>query len=102
MRKKLVASAAVALLAAGTLAGCGSQTSSADAKTIKIGVDFELTGAEASFGSSALKGVQLAVDQLNKNGGVLGKTIEIVKADNASKADEATREAQKLINSDKV
>jgi branched-chain amino acid transport system substrate-binding protein len=109
--KKVVATTAAAILAMGTLAGCGTnnagggssnQSGGSDSGTIKIGLDFELTGAEASFGNSAYQGAQLAVDELNSNGGVLGKKIELVKADNASKADEATRVAQKLIDKDKV
>lgn len=101
MKRKLLAMSAVMTLAFGTLAGCGSNQSSGG-NTIKIGANFELTGGVAAFGQSALKGVQLAADQINEKGGILGKKIEIVSADNASKPDESTRAAQKLISNDKV
>lgn len=78
----------------------GGGGSSSD--VIKIGVDLELTGGQASFGTSALKGVQLAVDEINQAGGINGKKIEIVQADNASKPEESTRAVKKLISQDKV
>jgi branched-chain amino acid transport system substrate-binding protein len=110
MKKKLIAIAAIATLAVGTLAGCGSKPTSggngggggnAGGDTIKVGVDFELTGGVAAFGSSALEGAKLAAKEINDAGGVIGKKIELVIQDNASKPEEASRVAQKLI-SDKV
>lgn len=110
MKKKFFAIAAIATLAAGTLAGCGSKPTtsgngggggSAGGDTIKVGVDFELTGGVAAFGSSALEGAKLAVKEINDAGGVIGKKIELVIQDNASKPEEAARVAQKLA-SDKV
>lgn len=104
MKKQFIAAAAIMALSFGTLAGCGGSKQTAggtDSGTIKIGADLELTGDVAAFGSSALSGAKLAVKEINDAGGVLGKKIELVEADNAGKADEATRAAQKLI-SDKV
>jgi branched-chain amino acid transport system substrate-binding protein len=96
-------------LAMGMVAGCGSQSTSSsgasggdNASTIKIGVNLELTGGQASFGTSALKGIQLAAEEINNAGGINGKKIEIVQADNASKPEESTRAVQKLITQDKV
>lgn len=108
MKRKLIAVAAIATLAVGTLAGCGSKQAtpggnggSTSGDTIKVGVDFELTGGVAAFGSSALEGVKLAQKEINDAGGVLGKKIDLVVQDNASKPEEAARVAQKLV-SDKV
>lgn len=98
-----------ALLAGGLLAGCGNKTDNTTAEggnagggTIKIGADLELTGGKASFGDSALKGAKLAVKEINDAGGILGKKLELIEADNASKSEEATRAAQKLITTNKV
>jgi branched-chain amino acid transport system substrate-binding protein len=95
-------------LAMGMVAGCGSQSTSSqgssgdNGSTIKIGADLELTGGQASYGTSALKGIQLAAEEINNAGGINGKKIEIVQADDASKPEESTRAAQKLISQDKV
>ncbi|BCJ86587.1 ABC transporter substrate-binding protein [Effusibacillus dendaii] len=107
MKKKLLAVAAVMTMALGTLTACGSGKQAAsnggnNGDTIKVGANFELSGNVASFGNSALKGSQLAVQEINDAGGVLGKKIEIVQADNASKPEESARTAQKLISNDKV
>ena len=81
---------------------CGKSGSGADANTIKIGGLFELTGAVANYGTSGQKGTQLAVEQLNAKGGVNGKKLELVSADNKSEPSEAGNQATKLITKDKV
>jgi branched-chain amino acid transport system substrate-binding protein len=65
---------------AGLVAGCGGGGSSS--KDIKIGVVYELTGNTASFGTAAANGAKLAFKEINAKGGVLGKQIQIVTADN--------------------
>ncbi|MDT3426138.1 branched-chain amino acid transport system substrate-binding protein [Paenibacillus forsythiae] len=110
--KKIGAILLSTVLTAVLAAGCGSNNTensgssanggSSTGDTIKIGADLELTGGQASFGDSALKGAQLAVKEINAAGGVLGKQLELIEADNASKSEEATQAAQKLITTDKV
>ena len=78
--------------------GCGDQSSD----TIKIGANLEMTGSNATFGQSATNGAKLAIKQANEKGGVLGKKIELVVADNKSEAAEAANSMQKLISQDKV
>ncbi len=51
--------------------------SAATADTIKIGAPIPQTGPFASDGAVMQKAIQLAVDELNKNGGVLGKQVEV-------------------------
>lgn len=109
MKKTWIAAATALVLTVAPLAGCGEKkdttASSGDAGaggTIKIGANFEMTGGQASFGNSSMKGLKLAVKEINAAGGVLGKQLELVQADNASKSEEATRAAQKLISNDKV
>jgi branched-chain amino acid transport system substrate-binding protein len=87
------------LLAASLLTGCGSQQS---ANEIKLGADLEMTGNNATFGQSAANGAKLAIKQVNANGGVLGKQLSLVVADNKSEAAEAANAMQKLITQDKV
>ncbi len=87
----------VCMLAVG-LTGCGGN----DANVIKIGLLNEMTGGNATLGTSAANGAKLAFKEANANGGVLGKQIEGIVADNKSEPAEAANAITKLINQDKV
>ena len=89
------------LLVASVFSGCGGSEKKAE-DTIKVGADIELTGGSASYGKSAQNAIKLAFDQVNAKGGVLGKKMELVVADNKSEAAEATNAMQKLVAQDKV
>jgi branched-chain amino acid transport system substrate-binding protein len=106
IKKKFTQLAVVSTLLASILTGCGAGeiggSGSADGDTIKIGANLELSGGVASFGSSISKGIDLAVEEINKDGGVDGKEIEIIKVDNKSEGSEATSAAIKLTSKDKV
>ncbi|WP_042346968.1 ABC transporter substrate-binding protein [Bacillus massiliigorillae] len=70
--------------------------------TLKIGALFPLTGNLALLGEESYRGVELAIEQINKKGGVAGgKKIELVKGD-APDADAAQSEANRLINRENV
>ncbi|MDF2856625.1 MAG: Extracellular ligand-binding receptor [Neobacillus sp.] len=103
MRKKRLAGLFMSLMvAAGVMAGCNSSNTSGDGdKTIKVGANLELSGGVASYGQSIEEGIQLALDEINKEG-IDGKKIELVKFDNKSDAAEATSGTTKLISQDKV
>ena len=92
--------AAVSLFGA-VLTGCSS-TPAAATNEIKIGGNFELTGGVANFGKQTVNGIQLAFKEANAAGGVLGKKITLVTADNKSEPSEATNAITKLITQDKV
>ena len=103
IKRKFTQLAVVSTLLAGILSGCGAEGGgSANGDTIKIGANLELTGGVASFGSSIAEGIDLAVEEINKDGGVDGKKIEIVKVDNKSEGSEATNQAIRLTSKDKV
>ena len=72
------------------------------AKPYKIGSEQPLSGAGALGGKTALVGLQMAVDRINKNGGVNGRPVEIVVADDESKPDVARRKVEKLLLEDNV
>jgi branched-chain amino acid transport system substrate-binding protein len=63
---------------------------------IKIGVDLELSQAVAQYGQKELEGIRLAIDEINKKGGIGGKKIELVVIDNKSDKTEAQNVATKL------
>ncbi|MBL4953227.1 ABC transporter substrate-binding protein [Neobacillus sp. OS1-32] len=109
MRKKKVAGIFASLmLAAGVMAGCNSSTSGGgDSKEadkggeIKIGANLELSGGVASYGQSIKEGIELAFEEINKEG-VNGKKLKLVPYDNKSDAPEAITGATKLTSQDKV
>jgi len=74
----------------------------ADTSPIKLGFNLEETGNAATFGVSAHKGAELAIDELNAGGGVLGRSIEAVFDDNASLPQQSANVASKLINQNRV
>ena len=84
--------------------GCkkSAEQIAADEQVIKVGEFASLTGKEAAFGQSSHRGTQLAIDDLNARGGVLGKEIKLVYEDNLSKAGESATIVRKLISRDKV
>jgi branched-chain amino acid transport system substrate-binding protein len=71
-------------------------------ESIRIGVYAALTGTTATFGQSTQKGVDLAVDQANAGGGVLGKQISVRYEDDQGRPEEAQTVVTKLINQDRV
>lgn len=72
--KKFMTMTAVSAMALTTLAGCGSSDSDKPATdngdSIKWGVNYEQSGAAATYGTSHVEGIQLAVDEINAAGGV--------------------------------
>ncbi len=87
-------------LVAAVLSSCGG--GSGGGSTIKIGEFASLTGKEATFGISSHEGTQLAVEEINAAGGVLGKKLELITEDDQSKAGEAATVVNKLIARDNV
>jgi len=74
----------------------------AAAETIKIGALMSLTGALGPYGPAIANGAQLAVDQINAAGGVLGKQLELIIRDDATSPDIGRDAATKLVELDKV
>ncbi|PWH19278.1 MAG: branched chain amino acid ABC transporter substrate-binding protein [Anaerolineae bacterium] len=78
------------------LAAC--QQKPAEPQTIQIGLQAPLTGDFAAEGQWAKQSVEVAQELINKKGGVLGKQIEIIIADDASNPKDSALAAQKLIS----
>ena len=72
------------------------------AQTVKIGWLSSLTGPLSSAAIAENQGVQLAVEEINKAGGILGKQIELLTRDTAGDPTKAVNFAQQLAFSDKV
>lgn len=100
MKKWMVLALAVAMVMSMALTGCGEN--GGEGETIKIGVNYELSGAVATYGQSSIDGVQLAIDEINAAGGVGGKQIELVQMDNKSDAAEVVSVATRLMTEEGV
>ncbi|MGI5918067.1 MAG: ABC transporter substrate-binding protein [Christensenellales bacterium] len=98
MRRIIVTIFAI-LMVVSLFTACGGQKT---ADTIKIGINMELSGAVATYGQDSVKGIELAIKQINEAGGIDGKKVDVIKYDNKSDAAEATTLATKLMTSDKV
>ena len=70
--------------------------------TVRIGVFLSLTGATASYGVSALNAIKLATEEINQNGGIDGKKIELVVEDDHSNTQEVPGIVTKLIKEARV
>ena len=72
------------------------------ADPIKIGLSGPFTGGSSSMGVSMRDGVKLAVDEINKAGGVLGRPIALVERDDEAKNELGVQIAQELVNKENV
>ncbi len=88
--KKLMSMALVGVMTLATVAGCTSGQSS-NKDTFKIGGIGPLTGPAAIYGTNVMNAAQIAVDEINANGGINGYQIEF-------KAQDDTHDAEKAIN----
>jgi branched-chain amino acid transport system substrate-binding protein len=90
---KLVATAAIAV---------GTSLSAFAADPIKIGSVLSVTGPAAFLGDPELKTLQLYIEKINKEGGVLGRQLQLVHYDDGTDASKANGFAKRLIDDDKV
>ena len=88
----------MAVLAAVLMASCGGAKSA----EIKIGAVSPLTGEAATFGLSTKNGMELAVEEWNAAGGLLGKKIKLIVEDDKGDPAEGAAVFSKLIQQDKV
>ena len=88
------------LSVAAAVLSLASQAFAAD--PIKIGVAGPFTGGSSSMGVSMRDGVRLAVDEINKSGGVIGRQLQVVERDDEAKNERGVQIAQELINKEKV
>jgi len=92
MRKSVFLVLALASYAASAIA----------AEPIKIGMTEPLTGDIAASGTYVADGAKVAVSVINREGGVLGRKIQLILEDNKSNPKEAVATAEKLLSGDKV
>jgi len=98
--KKTVSILLLVTLVLTLFAGCSNSASNAN--VIKVGLNYELSGGSATYGQGSVEGIKLAVEQINNDGGINGKKIELVEYDNKSEPAEATSLSTRLMTKDKV
>jgi branched-chain amino acid transport system substrate-binding protein len=74
----------------------------ATSKPYKIGSIQPLSGVAAAGGKTALVGVQMAVDRINAAGGILGREVDLITADDESKPYIGRRQTEKLLVEDEI
>lgn len=84
--------------AAMMFAACGGQKETAENTVIKVGGLAPLTGSLAIYGVTTTNGAQLAVEEINKNGGINGKQIEYIVLDTKGDATESVMAYNKLVD----
>ena len=95
--KRFLAVMVCLVMLACMMVGCSS-----GGDTIKIGVIAPLTGEVAVYGTATDNGIELYVEQLNANGGINGKQVELVTYDDKGDATEALNAYNKLVSADEV
>lgn len=122
-KHKAFAVAAVGALSLGLLAGCGSKaadtgsnsgatttpasssnstSAASNGESIKIGAVFILNGSGSAYGQSQQAGLKIALDEINKAGGINGHKVEVLFEDSQGNKDNAINAVQKLIDKDGV
>lgn len=76
----------------------GSCTRKIDPNVIYIGHYDSMTGSEATFGQGSFNGVKLAIAEINKAGGIHGKTVQAISMDDQSKNEEARSVITRLLS----
>ncbi len=74
----------------------------AEKKPIKLGVVFIMSGKMGGYGKHGTQAIQLAMDEINGKGGILGRKVEAIFADDELKVDKGVQITNKFINEDKV
>ncbi|MGC8575557.1 MAG: ABC transporter substrate-binding protein [Caldisericum sp.] len=98
-KKALVVLLLIVALVSTTFTGCKTAQGPS---VIKIGGIGPVTGEASTFGVSTRNGYEMMIEEWNAKGGVLGKKVELVFADDKGDPTEGATAAQKLINEDKV
>ena len=97
-----VSAAAAGAVGASVLVPAPWRPAFGQAKPLKIGTLQPLSGTAAAGGKTALIGVEMAIDRINKAGGINGRPLELIRADYESKPDVGRRKAEKLLVEDKI
>jgi len=102
MSKKFLTLVSVLLILTMIITACGDTGTSAKEETIKIGWIGSLTGDQAVWGTCESNTVKMLIEEVNANGGILGKQVEGIYYDTKGDAAEAVNATKRLITQDGV
>jgi branched-chain amino acid transport system substrate-binding protein len=74
----------------------------AEKRPIKLGVVFIMSGKMGGYGKHGMQAIQLAMDEINARGGILGRKVEAIFEDDELKVDKGVQITKKFITQDKV
>ncbi|MCL2254847.1 MAG: ABC transporter substrate-binding protein, partial [Lachnospiraceae bacterium] len=94
-QKKFISLIAMIIMLTPLLSACGNAK---DETTIRIGVLAPLSGTEAFYGNDMLNAYKLAVDEINADGGLLGRKLVLSEADDGADPNMAIQAAAKIIS----
>ena len=94
IKKRILAGTLAAATLTAFTAGCSNGDNADTAETIKIGSLNHVTGIGAPWGDPMQKAIELAVEEINASGGVLGKQIELIAEDDNTDTDMALQKAK--------
>ena len=80
----------------------GNGTATDAGGEIIVGYYGDLTGRTASFGTSTKNGVEMAIDEINKAGGIMGRQVRVIVEDDQGEPNKAATVVSKLVNQDRV
>ncbi|HLQ35646.1 MAG TPA: ABC transporter substrate-binding protein, partial [Chloroflexota bacterium] len=96
------AAASGAASAAAKPAASGAAAGKPSGEAYKLGVTYPLTGPLAAFGADILPGITIAVDDINKAGGIMGHPLQLVSEDTKSTPEAGVAAMRKVVDLDKV
>lgn len=97
--KKALALLMVVIMIFSMTTGCSSKK---DTGPIRIGVIAPLSGGGTSYGINIEYGAKMAIDEINNDGGINGRKLEMVVVDDATNPSEAVTAMQKLVDQENV
>lgn len=96
MKRKLFSVVVVLMVFGLLIAGCG------ESKTIKLGAIQPISGQVSAYGTQTRDAINMAIEEINAKGGVLGKKIEMIVEDDEASPDKTKNAFKKLVAKDKV
>lgn len=97
LRSWPLSAVATSVLAVSTALALVPATAQAQQKPIRFGAIYILSGSAATYGEFARQGIEIATDEINKSGGILGRQVAVSMEDGQGKVDVAIQAARKLV-----
>lgn len=84
------------------LLACAGLSTAWSAEPIRIGVSGPFTGGSSPMGISMREGIRLAASEINANGGVMGRPVQLIERDDEARNERGAQVVQELINKEKI